>query len=314
MPTAAVLSPHLDDAAFSCGGLMARLADADWQVVHATLFAATVPDPSGFALRCQLDKGIGADVDYMALRRDEDRVFAEQVGASNVVHGPFPEAPHRGYSSPDALFGPIRDDDSVVDPLCGYLRALLREHKPDLLALPQAIGGHVDHMQLVNAVGRVESLDTCPPLVWYRDAPYVIEHLGAHSPFPRVRKRSPLAVDVEPVLRQKLNGAAAYESQLGRQFARRFSDRDWAPAESQPASSRGGATPKEDQDTEHAIMRRALTYLAHEEAHRIQGDADGASSQGSLSNREGVPSAVERFRGNADAAGRLDALLLRTHH
>ena len=198
-------------------------------------------------------------------------------------------------------------------PLCGDLRARFRGSQPAPLALPPASGGHVEHVQLGNAVGRRESLDTCPPLVWYRDAPYVIEHLGAHSPFPRVRKCSPLAVDVEPVLRQKLNGAAAYESQLGRQFARRFSDRDWAPAESQPASSRGGATPEEDQDTEHAIMRRALTYLAHEEARRIQGNAGGASSQGSLSNREGVPSAVERFRGNADAAGRLDALLLRTH-
>ena len=293
---------------------MARLADANWQVVHATLFAATVPDPSGFALRCQLDKGIGADVDYMALRRDEDRVFAEQVGASNVVHGPFPEAPHRGYSSPDALFGSIRDDDSVLDPLCSYLRALLREHNPDLLALPQAIGGHVDHVQLVHAVGRMESLNTCPPLVWYRDAPYVIEHLDALSPFPRVRTCSPLAVDVEPVLRQKLNGAAAYESQLGRQFAHRFSDRDWAPAESQPSSNRGGATPKEDHGTGHAIMRRALTYLAQEEACRIQGDVHGASSQGSVSNRERAPSAVERFRGTADAARRLDAVLLRTHH
>ncbi len=309
MPTAAVLSPHLDDAAFSCGGLMARLADADWQVVHVTLFTATVPDPSGFALECQLDKGIGADVDYMALRRDEDHVFAEQIGASSVVHGPFPEAPHRGYSSPDALFGPVRDDDSVLDPLCGYLRALLREHRPDLLALPQAIGGHVDHMQLVNAVGRVKPLGTCPPLVWYRDAPYVIEHLEARSPCSHVRKRRSLAVDIEPVLRQKISGAAAYESQLGRQFARRFSDRNWALAGDRPAGNQKEERP-EDQGMEKAIMRRALTYLAREEARRTQDDARGAGAPDHVSNRGAGASAVERFCGDADAERRLDAFLL----
>ena len=72
MPTALALSPHLDDAAFSCGGTLARLAGAGWRVVVATAFTATVPEPSGFALACQLDKGLAPEVDYMALRRDED--------------------------------------------------------------------------------------------------------------------------------------------------------------------------------------------------------------------------------------------------
>ena len=63
MPTALALSPHLDDAAFSAGGTLVRLAAGGWQVVMATVFTASVADPQGFALACQLDKGLSAEVE-----------------------------------------------------------------------------------------------------------------------------------------------------------------------------------------------------------------------------------------------------------
>ena len=85
MPTALALSPHLDDAAFSCGGLLASLAREGWHVVMATLFTASVADPTGFALACQLDKGLPAEVDYMALRRAEDVRAAAEAGLSHAV-------------------------------------------------------------------------------------------------------------------------------------------------------------------------------------------------------------------------------------
>ena len=72
MPLALALSPHLDDAAFSCGGTLAALAAEGWDVVVATLFAASVEAPTGFALACQTDKGLPADADYMAIRRAEE--------------------------------------------------------------------------------------------------------------------------------------------------------------------------------------------------------------------------------------------------
>ena len=305
MPTAAFLSPHLDDAAFSCGGLMARLANADWQVVHVTLFAATVPDPSGFALECQLDKGLELDVDYMSLRRDEDREFTGRIGASEVVHGPFPEAPHRGYSSPEALFGSILEEDSVFEPLCSYLRALLREHAPELLVAPQAVGEHVDHVQLAKAVADVSSLETCPPLVWYRDAPYVIEHPDAHSPFPHIGNLDPLAINIEPVLQQKLSAAAAYESQLELQFARRFSDREWASTDSHGAGNRDSEN-CETRGTGEIAMRRALSHLAREEGRRVQPGSEGRNLHDHVPGREGGPLPAERFRADTGVTRLLD--------
>ena len=90
MPAALALSPHLDDAAFSCGGTLARLARGGARVVVATPFTATVPDPTGFALACQLDKGLGAHVDYMALRRAEDVSAVEHLGAGLDDHAAAP--------------------------------------------------------------------------------------------------------------------------------------------------------------------------------------------------------------------------------
>ena len=94
--TALLVSPHLDDAAFSCGGLAAMLARAGWRVVIATLFTRSVHPATGFALACQRDKGLADEVDYMALRRAEDVSAVACLGAE-AWHGDLPEAPHRGY-------------------------------------------------------------------------------------------------------------------------------------------------------------------------------------------------------------------------
>ena len=84
---------------FSCGGLLAQLGDRGWRTVLATAFTATVLPATGFALACQLDKGLGPEVDYMALRRDEDRAAAAILGVSDLRWLDLPEAPHRGYGS-----------------------------------------------------------------------------------------------------------------------------------------------------------------------------------------------------------------------
>ena len=87
MSTALAISPHLDDAVFSAGGTLAHLATAGWRVVMATVFTASVPEPKGFALACQLDKGLSPEVDYMGLRRDEDLTAADELGVE-AVHLP----------------------------------------------------------------------------------------------------------------------------------------------------------------------------------------------------------------------------------
>ncbi len=232
MPTALALSPHLDDAVFSCGGLLALLADSGWQVCMATAFTATVLPVEGFALACQLDKGLPADLDYMALRRAEDRDAAAILGIS-VRHLDLPEAPHRGYESAAALFGAVRVEDEVWRPLNALLVKLVDELRPALVLAPQGLGGHVDHRQMIRAV-----LATLPGegVFWYRDAPYVIRDPAAR-PGPGLPRLLGISVAIGPALDRKVAASCAYCSQVGFQFGgpdaagealRRFAAREGA--------------------------------------------------------------------------------------
>lgn len=216
MPAALALSPHLDDAAFSCGGTLARLAGAGWRVVVATAFTGSVADPSGFALACQLDKGLGPEVDYMALRRDEDAAAMQALGAVPAWL-PFREAPHRGYDGARALFAGVRDDDRIDEDLAPALSALLDAHRPALLLAPQAVGGHADHVQLLRAVDRV---GPDAPVLWWRDFPYAVREASPREPFrERMAALPERDVALSPAEAEaKRRACLAYASQLGFQF------------------------------------------------------------------------------------------------
>ena len=214
-PTALFVSPHLDDVAFSCGATLALLARSGWHTVLATVFTRSVPDPAGFALACQTDKGLPPEVDYMALRREEDREAAEHLGAGKRIWLDLPEAPHRGYGSAAAMFAGVSEEDEVWREVAENLRGLLEAHAPDVLFAPQALGEHADHLQVVRAV---LDLDDAPPVAWYRDAPYATRNPES-LPSPLLPDGlSEGAVDVTETLGAKLRASAAYRTQLGFQF------------------------------------------------------------------------------------------------
>ena len=219
MPTALFLSPHLDDAAFSCGGTLLRLADdPDWRVVLCTVFAASVPDPQGFALRCQTDKGIPAGVDYMALRRAEDEACAASARVDDARRWSYREAPHRGYGSPADLFAGIHDGDNVWQALGDDLAALDDEVRPDLVFAPQGLGNHVDHLQTIRAALAAWPVER---MMWYRDTPYAIREPDAR-PAHLLRMEEDLfpcrVLLSSGVLERKIGLCALYASQIGFQF------------------------------------------------------------------------------------------------
>jgi LmbE family N-acetylglucosaminyl deacetylase len=217
MPTALALSPHLDDAAFSAGGVLATLAAQGWRVVMATLFTQSVPEPKGFALACQLDKGLGPEVDYMDLRRAEDDRAAEALGIAAPLHLPFREAPHRGYGSAPELFSGVRDDDRIDSDLAPALADLIAGQAPDLILAPQAVGGHVDHVQVVRAL---RTLAPATPVLWWRDFPYTVREATPKEPLADLFAGLPARAFglSDEARRRKLAACAAYASQIGFQF------------------------------------------------------------------------------------------------
>jgi LmbE family N-acetylglucosaminyl deacetylase len=200
------VSPHLDDAAFSAGATLAALADAGHEVTVVTCFTRSVPDPTGFALACQLDKGLPPDVDYLALRRAENAAAMRVLGATPVDLD-HPEAPHRGYTSAPDLFAGVHPGDEVWRDLAAELAGMTA----DLWLAPQGLGAHVDHLQVLRAVA---SLDR--PVLWWRDSPYVLRRPDAVPGEALPAGLSPVEL---PQLRdRRADACACYVSQLGFQF------------------------------------------------------------------------------------------------
>jgi len=216
MPTALFLSPHLDDVAFSCAGTLLSLQASGWDICHCTVFTASVPNPQGFALRCQTDKGIAPETDYMALRRREDNDFARLMGIADVRHWPFAEAPHRGYESPAELFAGVHNGDEVWKPIAEGLQDLVSLLDASLVFAPQGLGNHADHLQVIAAVREAIADDL---VCWYPDTPYAIREPNAlPSALVPLGLTEQATVMSEETLTRKIAGACAFQSQIGFQF------------------------------------------------------------------------------------------------
>ena len=199
------ISPHLDDAIFSAGATLAQhVADGD-DVTIITCFTGNVAQPQGFALACQLDKGLSASVDYMALRRAEDAAACAALGARHM-HLPHLEAPHRGYDSAPALFAGVLTSDGMAADLRASLAAILAHEQPDILYGPMAVGDHVDHI----IVREVLEEKASQGLLW-EDFPYAMRN---DQPAADAECRHPADV----MLEKKINAAACYTSQIPFQF------------------------------------------------------------------------------------------------
>ena len=211
------LSPHLDDAAFSAGATLATLIAHGHKVTLVTAFTASVDHPCDFALACQTELGVPASVDLMAMRRVEDMEAAARLGVQRLVHLPFPEAQYRGYDSPDALYGDLLEDDDVAPDLRAALDVL---GAFDLILAPLALGDHVDHRQLLRALGMPGRWGDPPPaprfargpVALWRDTPHVID--GWDPPTPG----DDAVVVSGDALQRKLAACACYASQIGARF------------------------------------------------------------------------------------------------
>ena len=190
-----------------------QLVATGWNVQLVTVFTASVEKPRGFALACQTDKGIAPDVDYMALRRAEDREFCRLAELENARYWPLFEAPHRGYESAPELFAGIKAGDEVWREIAAKLRDC---GEFDVIFAPQGLGNHVDHLQLIRAV---LAAGLSAKTRWYRDTPYAIRQSDAlPCPLLPADLAEIFVPFPTPIIARKVAACCAYESQIGFQF------------------------------------------------------------------------------------------------
>ncbi len=218
-----VLSPHLDDAALSCGGRIARAVDAGRRVVVATLFTQDEPlePPSKLAADLRRWWSLPAGK-VMKSRREEDLEACRRLGAE-ALHLDLPEAPYRTgargailYPDLKTLYGELALDDlpwraRIADTISGFVR----EHGDDLEILgPLGVGHHVDHLLVRDAL-----LLARPEAALYEEFPYTEwSWFAVRRAFAPLGGAAPWSSDSLPLdagqLERRRQAILAYTSQL----------------------------------------------------------------------------------------------------
>ncbi len=172
MPSHLYLSPHLDDAVISCGGLIAQQTAAGEPVSVLTVCAGDAPPGPLSSFAQELRTRWGEAEGPIASRRAEDRVACGRLDAS-VIHLDIPDAVYRRGEGGEVLYPSEQAVFSLIHPqeadLALRLTHLIKEAHPTATRLycPMAIGGHVDHRITRRAA---EHLDR--QLWYYQDLPY----------------------------------------------------------------------------------------------------------------------------------------------
>jgi LmbE family N-acetylglucosaminyl deacetylase len=180
------LSPHFDDVALSCGGLVWEQAQAGevevWTVCaglptgnRISSFAAGLHERwegiSGSA--GGTSEQTGAEI--VRVRRREDEAACRIMGARqrlldipDCIYRAAPGEPGQAlYASEQALFGPLHpQENGLVNQLAELLARTLSRQAG--IVCPLALGNHVDH-QLVRRAAEA----TGRQLWYYADYPYV---------------------------------------------------------------------------------------------------------------------------------------------
>jgi LmbE family N-acetylglucosaminyl deacetylase len=218
------LSPHSDDVAFSCGGLLWEQAQAG-QAAQVWTICAGDPPPgpiSPFAQALQDRWGVGKSSGER--RRQEDLVSCNLLGAV-PRHLPIPDCiyrrdPDRGdflYPSEESLFGPLHPaEDGLVEQLAGLLEQTISTGtaREVNLVCPLTLGGHVDHRLTRAAIERIQS--HCPAVrVWYyADFPYVLDDSAVLVQLAQERWEAQVFPISAPGLQTWQRSMAAHASQV----------------------------------------------------------------------------------------------------
>ena len=171
------LSPHFDDVALSCGGLIWEQVQAGDTVSIWTVCAGapTAGDFSPFALELHSRWETGPKA--TAKRKQEDLRSCRHLGARrhyfnllDCIYRRHPETGEFLYASEAALNGSLHPGDNKT--ISALQADLERSIKANMnVVCPLAIGNHVDHQLTRIALERMGY-----PAWYYPDYPYVEHH------------------------------------------------------------------------------------------------------------------------------------------
>lgn len=209
------LSPHLDDAVLSAGGLIYEQTKSGVPVEIWTFMCGYPPDlPEGeystFAQQQHVQWGFVSAVEGIRIRREEDKNAAARIGAS-TLHFDFLDCIYRrGVNGEWLYYGisepPHEEDADIPSQIAEAVSVHLT--RDDVLVCQLSVGSHVDHVlvrQAAELLGR--------PLHYVVDIPYLF-----HKPHELESKAAGMKESVHSVteagLRSWQEAILEYKSQI----------------------------------------------------------------------------------------------------
>ena len=169
------LSPHLDDAVLSAGGLIYDQTHAGISVEIWTFMCGYAPEEavSPFAQLLHGMWGFSSAEETTRMRRAEDKNAAAIVGAS-VRHFDFLDCIYRRGADGEWLYSdvflPPRPEDAAIP--AQIVEAMSPHLQPDDMLICQlSVGSHVDHVlvrQGAELLGRSLRYDIDVPYIFYK--------------------------------------------------------------------------------------------------------------------------------------------------
>lgn len=169
------LSPHLDDAVFSCGGLIRQQRARGERVLVVTVFTESPPPDSLSTFARTMQRVWTDQLDPLAVRRAEDEAAMRALGAEFIHLSHYSamyrtDADGRHLYQGVSMFGKVNPDESdLAQTLAAQFARLRLDHPTATIYIPLTVGNHVDHQQ-VNLAAR----NLPGPLRYYEDFPYVV--------------------------------------------------------------------------------------------------------------------------------------------
>jgi LmbE family N-acetylglucosaminyl deacetylase len=207
------LSPHLDDAALSAGGLIYEQTQAGIPVEIWTFMCGDphLTEYSPFAQLLHATWGFANAEETIRERRQEDRNAAAIIGAK-VQHFDFLDCIYRRGENGDWLytgeiFGKLHSEDADL-PAQIASTITPRLQPDDVLVCQLSVGSHVDHVlvrQAAELLGR--------PLIYDIDMPYFLYKSNEFEAKAAGMKESTHRI-TETALERWLDAVVQYKSQL----------------------------------------------------------------------------------------------------
>jgi LmbE family N-acetylglucosaminyl deacetylase len=212
------ISPHLDDAALSAGGVIHEQTQAGTPVEIWTIlcgFPSEDQELSPFAQALHYTWGISNTADLVRARRVEDEQACKIVGATPIHFDGYFDCIYRRGKKGNWLYSNIYStphEDEADLPARIAESISVRLEPDDQLVCQLGLGSHVDHILVRRAVELLQR-----PILYYADVPYLFKTPGELAPLTAGMKEKAQTVG-EAGLRSWQEAVAAYESQISSLF------------------------------------------------------------------------------------------------